>query len=181
MSTPTRIEAQKLLEEHVKDSYQLYHAKMVAVAMDGYAKLLGQDADLWYVTGLLHDIDFEEFTDTHPKKSLEWFAEWGYPEEFIHAILAHTYGFNGNTTLPQNKLAAALIACDEISGIFYAFKKINPVPYGEMKASSIKKRLAEKAFAAKISRESIYIGCEALGVSVDDHVANLINFYKDLN
>jgi predicted hydrolase (HD superfamily) len=75
----------------------------------------------------------------------------------------------------SSKLAAALLACDEISGIFYAYRKLNPVRYGEMKASSIKKKLKEPAFAAKVDRTTILLGCESLGVPVDDHVAsNLI-------
>ena len=80
--------------------------------------------------------------------------------------------------MPETPLAAALMACDEIAGIFYAYKKLNPVLYEEMKISSIKKRLAEKSFAAKIERETIYRGCEALGVSIDDHIANIIKFWS---
>lgn len=180
MSLPTREEAKSLLEKHVKDEYQKYHAEMVATAMYGYAKTYNEDSDLWYITGLLHDIDFEEYPDVHPAESLKWFKEWNFPEELIHAIEAHAYGYHGFTTLPASKLASALMACDEISGIFYAYKKLNPVPYGEMKLSSIKKRLAEKGFAAKIDRETTYRGCEALGVSLDDHIANLIKFFNEL-
>lgn len=180
MTLPTREEAQKLLEEHVKDEYQRYHAGMVAVAMEGYAKLLGEDEDLWYITGLLHDIDFEKHPETHPGESLRWFREWGYPEELIHAVEAHAYGYNNFKTEPQTKLAAALLACDEISGIFYAYRKLNPIPYGQMKVSSIKKRLNEKAFAAKVDRSTIYHGCEALGVELDKHIENLIGFFANL-
>lgn len=177
MSLPTKQEARALLEKHVADEYQRYHAQMVAVAMEGYAPQFGGDPMLWYVTGLLHDIDFGEYPDKHPAESLRWFAEWGYPKELIHAVEAHAYGYNGFTTLPATKLAAALMASDEISGIFYAYSKMNPVPYGSMKASSIKKKFNEKTFAAKIERGVIERGCEALGVSVDDHIANLIKFF----
>jgi predicted hydrolase (HD superfamily) len=111
---------------------------------------------------------------------LRWFAEWGYPDDFIHAVEAHAYGYHGYTTLPRTKLAAALLACDEISGIFYAYRKMNPVPFGEMKASSIKKKLKDVGFAAKIDRATITLGCEHLGVSLDDHVANLITFFAAL-
>src|SRR3989344_8181997 len=180
MALPNRVEAQALLEEHVKDEYKKYHVKMVATAMEGYAKVYNEDPDLWYITGLLHDFDFEEHPDIHPKQSLEWFKDWGYPEELIHAVEAHAYGYNGFTTFPQTKLASALTACDEISGIFYAYRKLNPVPYGEMKVSSIKKRLAEKTFAAKIERETIYRGSEALGISIDEHITNLIKFFSTL-
>src|SRR5581483_2701497 len=138
-------EAQALLEQHVRDDYQRHHALMVATAMDGYAGLRGADRHLWYVTGLLHDLDFEAHPDTHPAGELKWFRDWGYPEDLIHAVEAHAYGYHGYATLPQTPLAAALLACDEISGIFYAYRKLNPVPYGQVKASSIKKKIKEPA------------------------------------
>ena len=180
MSLPTRIAAKTLLEQHVKDEYQRYHALMVGTAMEGYARLRNTDPDLWYLTGYLHDLDFEEYPETHPKESLQWFKDWGYPEELIHAVEAHAYGYNGFTTLPQTPLAAALMACDEISGIFYAYRKINPVSYGEMKVKSINKRLKTKAFAAKIDRETIYMGCEKFGVEISEHIGNLVRFFGEL-
>ena len=180
MALPTQEEAQKILENHVKDEYQRYHAGMVATAMEGYAESFNEAEDLWYITGLLHDLDFEEHPDLHPAESLKWFKKWDYPEELIHAVEAHAYGYNNFQTLPQTKLAAALLACDEITGIFYAYKKLNPLPYGEMKANSINKRLKEKAFAAKISRDSIYRGCELLGIPLDEHINNLIKFFSKL-
>ena len=129
---------------------------------------------------MLHDLDFEEYPETHPSESLKWFKNWNYPEDLIHAVEAHAFGYNGFETLPQTKLAAGLIACDEISGIFYAYRKINPIPYGEMKAKSIVKRLKTRSFAAKIDRETIYMGCEKLGVELNDHIANLIRFFAVL-
>jgi predicted hydrolase (HD superfamily) len=181
MPLPTKPEAQQLLERHVQDEYQRYHALMVATAMEGYATKFAADPQLWYITGLLHDIDFEKHPGTHPRESLRWFAEWNYPPELIHAVEAHAYGYNGFTTLPQTKLAAALLATDELCGIFYAYRKLNPVRYSEMKASSIKKKIKEPAFAAKVDRRTIYVGCEHLGVSLDDHVVSLIAFFGALN
>lgn len=180
VNLPAKVEAQALLEKYVQDEYQRHHALMVATAMEGYAAQFGGDAHLWYVTGLLHDLDFDKFPAQHPAESLKWFAEWGYPEDLRHAVDAHAYGYNGFTTLPRTKLAAALLACDEISGIFYAYQKLNPVRYGEMKASSIKKKIQEPAFAAKVDRRTIYLGCEHLGVTVDGHVVNLIKFFAIL-
>jgi predicted hydrolase (HD superfamily) len=181
VNLPTRGEAKKILEEHVNDEYQRYHALMVAHAMEGYAKVYNEYPDLWYITGLFHDLDFSEHPDTHPAESLKWFKEWGYPEEMIHAVEAHAYGYNNFDTLPETKLAAALMACDEIAGIFYAYRKLNPIPYGDMKVKSIKKRLKEKAFAAKVSRDVISRGVEKLGVELDEHVANLIKFFSVLD
>lgn len=180
MPLPSRDAARQLLETHVQDPYQRLHGQMVATAMEGYAPQFGGEADLWYLTGLLHDLDFEKHPEQHPATSLKWFREWDYPADLIHAVEAHAYGYNGFATLPQTKLAAALLACDEISGIFYAYRKLNPVRYGEMKASSIKKKIKEPAFAAKVDRRTITLGCEHLGVSLDDHVANLIRFFASL-
>lgn len=180
MPLPDRAAAQELLEEHVKDEYQRYHARMVATAMEGYARHYGEDPELWFLTGYLHDLDFEKHPEEHPGVSLQWFREWGYPEDFIHAVEAHAYGYNAFKTLPQTRLAAALLACDEISGIFFAYQKVNPIPYREMKVKSIKNRLKEKAFAAKIDRSTIYLGCEHLGVSIEEHIANLVRFLEGL-
>ena len=180
MSLPTKEAATALLHEHVTDEYQRHHALMVATAIEGYAQHLNEDPLLWYVTGLLHDIDFDEHPDTHPAPSLQWFKDWGYPDALIHAVEAHAYGYHGFTTLPQSKLAAALVACDEISGIFYAYRKMNPVRYGEMKPGSIKKKFKDAGFAAKIDRATIQLGCDKLGVALDDHIENLVRFLAPL-
>ena len=180
MPLPSRTEATALLEAHVKDPYQRLHAQMVATAMEGYAGHFGADKELWYLAGLLHDLDFDEHPNEHPSEELKWFKEWGYPEDFIHAVEAHAYGYHGYSTLPQTPLASALLATDELCGIFYAYRKMNPVPYGQMKASSIKKKIKDTAFAAKVDRNTIYLGCEKLGVSVDDHVAHLVTFLAPL-
>jgi predicted hydrolase (HD superfamily) len=180
MPLPTSEEARALLEQHVQDPYQRLHATMVAAAMGGYAPRFEGDPHLWRLTGLLHDLDFERFPEQHPAEALRWFREWGYPEEMTHAVEAHAHGYNGFTTLPRTPLAAALLACDELCGIFYAYRRLNPVPYGQMKASSILKKVREPSFAAKIDRSTIQLGCQHLGVPLDAHVANLVGFLAEL-
>ena len=196
---PTKEAAQALLRQHVRDEYQLLHALMVATALEGYAThpvasetpafgattaplppAVSPDPHLWYLTGLLHDIDFQEHPDAHPAPSLQWFKDWGYPDSLIHAVEAHAYGYHGFTTLPQTKLAAALVACDEMTGIFYAYRKMNPVRYGDMKASSLRKKFKDPGFAAKIDRATIQLGCDKLGVPLDAHIENLIRFLAPL-
>jgi predicted hydrolase (HD superfamily) len=115
---PTKEEAKKLLYEHVTDEYQRFHALMVGTALEGYAKLFGEDEHLWFITGYLHDLDFQKYPTTHPGESMKWFAEWQYPQDLIHAVHAHALGYNGYTQEPETRLASALIACDEICGIF---------------------------------------------------------------
>lgn len=176
MPLPTKDAATALLHQHVRDEYQRHHALMVATALEGYAVHLNEDPLLWYLTGLLHDLDYEEHPEAHPGPSLQWFKDWGYPDDLIHAVEAHAYGYHGFKTLPQTKLAATLLACDEISGIFYAYRKMNPVPYGQMKPGSIRKKFKEPSFAAKIDRSTIQLGCDKLGLDLDTHIANLVRF-----
>lgn len=180
MPLPNAEEARILLENHVQDPYQRLHATMVAAAVAGYAPRFHGDLHLWRLTGLLHDIDFEGFPESHPAESLRWFRNWGYPEDLIHAVEAHAYGFNGFTILPRTPLASALLACDELCGIFYAYRRLNPVSYGQMKAASILKKVREPAFAAKIDRSTIQLGCDHLGVPLETHVANLVGFLAEL-
>ncbi|MGM0629308.1 MAG: HD domain-containing protein [Patescibacteria group bacterium] len=181
MPLPTKDEAKVLLKNNVKGDYQRFHAKMVASLMEGYANKFGEDDNLWYITGLLHDIDFESFPNDHPAKSLEWFRGWNYPQELIHAIEAHAYGYNGFSTLPETKLASTLLACDEITGIFYAYQKMNPIPFGQMKVNSIKKKFNQKDFAATVDRELITLGCNKLGIEIEDHIENVVFFLNDWN
>lgn len=183
MSLPIREEAQQLLEQHVKDEYQLLHSKMVALAMEAYAGIYNEDKAKWYITGLLHDLDYFEYPSEHPKKELDWFRDWEYPEDVIHAVRAHAMDYNGLEKIePDNKLAAALIACDELSGLLHAYSLMRPGGYEGMEVSSVKKKFKDKSFAAKINRDDINFGIEKLGVEFADHVKLLIDtFHAKLN
>lgn len=173
-----RQEAQEVLEEHVEDEYQLLHAFMVASAMEAYANELGEDEDLWYITGLLHDLDYEEYPDEHPMQSIDWLSEMDVPEELIHAVEAHAYMITG--VEPENALANALIAIDELSGFLYAYSLMRPTGFGGMKASKVVKKLKDKAFAAKISRDDIYYGIEKFEVDTKEHITFLIDIFDSL-
>lgn len=174
MSLPTTDEARTLLHSHVTDPYQRLHAEMVAAATAAYAPVLNEDEHLYWVTGYLHDIDYDEFPTQHPGPSLQWFKDWNYPETLINAVEAHADGFNGFTKKPVTNLDKALMACDEICGIFYAYQKLNPIPFGQMKTSSIKKKIAEDRFAPGISRPHIHSAIEALGITLEEHINRLI-------
>jgi predicted hydrolase (HD superfamily) len=181
MPLPDRAAATALLHQHVTDAYQRTHAVMVATALEGYAVHLNEPVNLWFTTGLLHDLDFEQHPAAHPGPSLQWFKEWAYPAELIHAVEAHAYGYNEFKTLPQTKLAAALLATDELCGLFYAYRKMNPVAYSAMKPGSILKKFKEPSFAAKIDRSVIQLGVQHLGVPLEEHIANVGRFLAPLN
>jgi predicted hydrolase (HD superfamily) len=180
MTLPDKPIARNILKKYVHDHYQQHHAEMVGCAMEGYARKWKQDSDLWWITGFFHDIDYEQYPDLHPGPSLQWFLEWGYPEEMIHAIEAHANGFNGFSTPPKTLIAKTLVACDEICGIFYAYQKLHPVPYYEMETSSIKKRLKEKKFAPTIQRDHIYKAVDDLNISIEEHIDTLIDSFRYL-
>ena len=177
---PTRDEAHKLLEEHVKEDYQKLHAHMTARAMERYATEYGQNEDLWYITGLLHDLDYFEYPDEHPNESLKWFADWKYPKRMIHAIAAHAQS-SGRTDVPaQTQLDFALIACDELSGLLYAYSLMRPTGFDGMEAKSVMKKFKDKAFAAKIDREEIKLGVEGLGADLKEHIQKLIDVFSQM-
>lgn len=181
MTNPaSKAEARQLLHAHVTDLYQRHHAEMVGAALEGYAERYNADKFLWWLTGYLHDLDYDEHPDTHPGPSLTWFREADFSPELIHAVEAHANGFNGFSTPPNSELARTLVACDEICGIFYAYQKLNPLPYGEMKVSSILKRLREERFAPGINREHIYAATKNCHLALEEHIGNLIEFLARL-
>jgi len=176
MLLPARQKAKELLEEYVNDDYQRHHSEMVAKAMEAYADKFGEDKELWWTTGLLHDLDYYQYPDEHPKKSLEWFKEWNFPPELIHAVEAHAFRRTG--VQPDSKLAAALIACDEMCGLLYAYSLMRPTSFIGMEAKSVKKKFKDKAFAAKIDRDDINYGIEKLGVEFEEHVKLLLLVFQ---
>jgi len=175
---PTKEEALELLEEHVKNDYQKLHVKMVAAGLTAYAKKFDEDIELWYITGLLHDLDYFEHPDEHPKEELKWFKDWGYPDEMIHAVAAH--GWKRTDVQIESKLDAALVATDELAGFLYAYSLMRPTGWEGMKPKSVKKKFKDKHFAAKIDREEILLGIDKLGEEFADHIGLLIDVYKDM-
>lgn len=173
---PQRNDAEKLLETHVSDEYQKMHARMVATVLEKYASEYQGNPDLWYITGLLHDLDYGEYPEEHPRIALGWFEEWGLPKDLVHAIAAHAGGRTG--VVAQTKLAKALWATDELSGFLYAYALMRG-GYESMNATSVKKKLKDKSFAAKIDREEIYTGVESFGVDLDTHINFLITVFQE--
>ncbi|MFA6981689.1 MAG: HD domain-containing protein [Patescibacteria group bacterium] len=168
----TREEAAQLLEEYVTDEYQRLHSRMVAHVMEKFALSRGEDGKLWYLAGLLHDLDFTKYPDEHPQKELEWFKSWGYPEDFIHAVAAHGHSLNG--VEPQTLMAKALLSVDELCGFLHAYSLMRPEGFSGMSPSKAAKKFKDKSFAAKIDREEVNYGVEKLGVPIEEHFGFVI-------
>lgn len=173
----SRKDAHNLLEKHVADQYQLMHSRMVAKVLEKYAEKFGADKDLWYLTGLLHDLDYYEYPTQHPQLALKWFEEMEFPKELIHAVEAHAHSFNN--VEPKTKLASCLLATDELCGFIWAYSLMRPGGFDGMEASSVLKKFKDKGFAAKINREEIETGVNFFGEDFKEHITFVINVLKE--
>ena len=173
---PTREDAYRLMTEHVKNENLQKHMLAVEAAMRFYARKYGEDEELWGMTGLLHDCDYEEYPDLHEHThvSAVWLREHGYDEQIIYAILAHN-DLNAATHPRNNLLSKALYASDEITGMVTATALVrqNKALPGQ-EAASVRKKMKTKSFAAKVNREDIVKGAQELGVDLDEHIAFVI-------
>jgi putative nucleotidyltransferase with HDIG domain len=172
---PTREDAYKLMTSHVKNENLQKHMLAVEAAMRFYARKYGEDEELWAMTGLLHDCDYEEYPDlsVHTKVSAQWLREGGYDERIIYAILAHN---ELNTGYPRNNLLSkALYACDEITGMITATALVRPnKSVIGLEVSSVRKKMKTKGFAVGVNRDDLVNSAAELGVDLDEHIAFVI-------
>lgn len=173
---PTRNDAYHLMISHVKNESLQKHMLSVEVALRFYARTYGEDEELWAMTGLLHDCDYEEYPDLreHTQVSARWLRAAGYDERIIYAILAHN-DLNLATQPRNNLLARALYACDEITGMVTATALVRPdKSILGLEVSSVRKKMKAKGFAAGVNRNDLVQGAAELGVDLDAHIAFVI-------
>src|SRR3954447_22737466 len=171
MAAPTRDEAWELVTEWIESDSLRKHLLGVEAAMRAYSREYGEDEELWAVTGLLHDLDYERYPnlDTgHPRKALELFEQRGYPPELIDAVAGHAT-FLGVPR--ETRMAKTLYAVDELSGFVAACALVRPTGIDGLTPKSVKKRLKQPSFAAGVNRDAVRQGAEELGVDFDAHVA----------
>ena len=170
---PDRNDAVALLEEWVENDGLRKHMYAVEAALRHYARMRGQDEELWGMAGLLHDLDWEKYPDRHPLTAVEHLRELGYPEELLHAILAHRADFTG--VKPESDLDKVLVACDELSGLVFATCLVRPNGIDDLKPKSVTKKLKDKGFARGVSRDEVQHGIELLGMERAEHIQNVID------
>jgi len=160
--------ALELLHEFTETESLRKHAYAVEATMRAYAKKYGENEELWGCVGLIHDFDYEKYPYEHPAKGSEILKERGIAEDIRIAVLGHA-DFSG---VPRETLMAkTLYAVDELCGFITAVTLVRPNrSVGEVKVKSVKKKLKDKNFAAKVNREEIQKGPEELGVEFDEHV-----------
>jgi putative nucleotidyltransferase with HDIG domain len=169
----TRERAWRTLTTYTKSESLLRHALAVEASVRFYARLYGEDEELWGCTALLHDFDYEihPTLDKHPQDGAPILREEGYPEELIEGVLSHA----DHLALPRDsRLKQVLFACDELSGFVHACGLVRPTGLMGLEPKSVKKKLKQPSFAAGVHREEVYAGAELLGLELDEHIANVV-------
>ena len=173
-----REQAWALVTEWTASESLRKHMLAVEAAVRGYAREFGEDEDGWAVVALLHDFDYERYPDqeNHPFRGIEVLKERGYPEWVTRAILSHAE-YSGVPR--ESRLEHTLYACDEMSGFITAAALVRPSrSVLDLEASSVVKRMKDKAFARAVNRDDLRRGAEELGLALDVHIGNVIRFMR---
>jgi len=176
--TLTRADAWALLTEWTTGESLRKHALAVEAAVRGYARQFGEPEDDWGVVALLHDFDYERYPTVvdHPFRGCEELRRRGYPEWVTRAILSHA-DYSG--VARESLLEKTLFACDEMAGFVTAAALVRPSrSILDLEASSVLKRMKDKAFARAVSRDDLRQGAAELGLPLETHVANVITFLR---
>jgi len=166
----SRDRAWGLVTEHVQSESLRKHLLAVEAAVRGYARMWGEDEEAWGFVALVHDFDYEKYPDrdNHPYRGVDILKSLGYPEWVTRAILSHA-DYSG--VARETKMEKTLFACDELAGFIMAASFVRPSKSVlDLEASSVVKRMKDKAFARAVSRDDIYNGAKELGVDLAEHI-----------
>lgn len=175
----SRDRAWVLVTEHVQSESLRKHLLGVEAAVRGYARAAGEDEEAWGFVALIHDFDYEKHPDreNHPYRGVEILKALGYPEWVTRAILSHA-DYSG--VARESPLEKTLFACDELSGFISAAALVRPSKsILDLEASSVIKRMKDKAFARAVPREDLRKGAEELGLPLETHITNVIGFMRE--
>ena len=174
---PNRDEALDLLRKHNKEESHIQHALAVEGAMRHFARLAGEDEDLWGVVGILHDIDWERTAATpekHCHLAPDMLREAGVDEDIIHAVQSHGYGICSDVA-PANDMEKTLFTIDELTGLIITAGLVRPSrSLGDLELKSVKKKWKDKAFARGVNRDIIKEGAERMGMPLDKVIEETI-------
>jgi putative nucleotidyltransferase with HDIG domain len=177
--TPTREQAWETLTRYTQSEALRRHALAVEASVRWYARSFGEDEELWGVTALLHDFDYEihPTLDKHPQDGAPILREEGYPEAVIEGILSHAEHLQMPRDTPMKK---TLFACDELSGFVHACGLVRPDGIETLEPKSVKKKLKQPSFAAGVHRDEVYAGAELLGLELDEHIRNVVEALRPI-
>lgn len=175
---PTREDAVQLMQQWVDNPGLRCHMRSVEAAVRWYARQRGADEELWGLAGLLHDLDWEKYPEEHPLRAIDELRAREYPEDVLHAILAHRPDFT--KVAPESELDRVLIACDELTGLITATALVRPSGIDDLEPKSVRKKMKDPAFARGVDREDVKRGAELLGVDLDTHIRNVIAAMREI-
>lgn len=179
MKKLSRDEAWELLTEYTKTPALRKHALAVEAVMAHFARLNGEDEEIWGVAGLLHDLDYEKYPTEHCHKAEEIMRERGIDEVYIRAMNCHAYGICTDTK-PESQMEKVLFTVDELTGLINALCLMRPSKSVlDLEVKSVKKKFKDKSFAAGVNRDTIRSGCEMLGMELDDVIRETIEGMKE--
>ncbi len=166
-----REQAWALLKKYVTSERLLKHCLAVEAGMVTYAELYNEDRERWSAIGLLHDVDYEAYPEEHPARSIDILKAEGYDDQFIKSIQGHAAD-----GVPRDTLEAkVLYACDEMCGFMVACALVrDPRGFTDMQVKSVRKKFKDKAFARAISRENAEAAVAEMGITLEEHIENLI-------
>ena len=171
---PTRDEAWNILTKYVTTDHLQRHVLTVEGVMRHFAPLSNEDPDEWGILGLLHDIDFELYSEEHLQHAPRILREEGFDEGFIHSVLSHGYGICSDTE-PASNAEKVLFTIDELTGLIYACALMRPSKsVMDLEVKSVKKKFKSPAFAANVNRQVIQDGADRLGMPLDDVIRETI-------
>ena len=179
MPNPTREQAWDTLNRYTKNESLLRHALAVEASVAWYARHLGEDEELWRVTALLHDFDYEMHPtlDKHPQDGAPILREEGYPEIVVEGVLSHAE----HLAIPRDTpLKKTLFACDELSGFVHACALVRPEGLSTLEPKSVLKKLKQPSFAAGVHRDEVYAGAELLGLELSEHIRNVVEAMRPI-
>ena len=165
-----RPNAFELLCEFTQSESLRKHGLAVETCLRAYARHFEEDEEMWGITGLLHDFDWEihPVLPDHPRKGQPILAERGVDETIRRAILSHA-GFEDTPRL--TRLEKALFACDELAGFLTAVSYVKPGrSIHEVEVAGVRKKMKDKGFARAVNRDDIVNGAAELGVELDEHI-----------
>src|SRR6266498_2380721 len=171
----TRDEALALLAEFTQSESLIKHALAVEAAMRHYAAHFGESVETWGITGLIHDFDYERWPNPpdHTREGARILRERGVDEEIVGAILSHADWNQAEFPLDR-PIRKTLFAVDELCGFITAVAYVRPEKLAGMSASSVRKKMKQKSFAAAVKREDIEQGAQLVGLSLDEHITHVI-------
>ncbi|MDR1922070.1 MAG: hydrolase [Candidatus Adiutrix sp.] len=171
-----RDEALALVERHLGSSANLMRHSLASEAvLRALALKLGKPADeaeRWALLGLLHDLDYMETADepqNHGPITVQRLGDGGFSPEELMAISRHNAEVLGLKR--ESDLDLALTAGEVVTGLIVAAALVRPdKKISELKASSVIKKMKDKAFARSVNRDHIRL-CEQIGLPLADFVA----------